>query len=103
MSDPRIEEIRCRLGTGWSTDELLLIMWGELGRLRAEVERLRAALSFYGDHLSYGKGRYVIEGTVPEVVEDGGKLARRALTNEQLAPAPTEDGDFEPHNFMRRK
>lgn len=47
-----------------------------------EIERLRAALSFYGDHLSYGRARF--EGKVPEVIKDGGRVARQALTSPAL-------------------
>lgn len=45
----------------------------------ADIARLRAALSFYGDHASYGRGRIRFEGERPEVMKDNGKLARRTL------------------------
>jgi len=47
--------------------------------LRVEIERLRAALSFYGDYLSYGRGKIRFEGERPKVMKDNGKQARAAL------------------------
>jgi hypothetical protein len=51
----------------------------EIERLRQEVEKLRGTLSFYGDHLSYGRGLVRFEGTRPDVMKDNGGLARRVL------------------------
>lgn len=56
-----------------------LCMMNTIEELRDEIERLRAALSFYGDYLSYGRGKIRFEGERPEVMKDNGKLARAAL------------------------
>jgi len=54
---------------------------GAMEKAAEEIDILRAALSFYGDYLSYGSCRF--EGPMPEVMKDNGKLARRCLENTQ--------------------
>jgi hypothetical protein len=69
-------------------DKLAEALGRELA-LRQEVEKLRGALSFYGDHLSYGRGLVRFEGTRPDVMKDNGGLARRVL--QQTAQKGIED------------
>lgn len=62
-------------------DPIVLLPEDAIRLLQGQNERLRAALSFYGDHLSYGQARF--EGPIPDVIKDGGRLARRVLSGAQ--------------------
>jgi len=56
----------------------------EILRLRAEVERLREALRWYGQARIYVKGCPMMdrETKEPEIMSDAGRRARKALGEE---------------------
>jgi len=60
--------------------------WDEVKKLKAEIDRLREALTFYADEMKYvGQICYYDEGEmdayyeVPDIVEDKGLVARQAI------------------------